>query len=545
MDNPFIESCNGRRRDELLNVELFFSIPDAQHKLLEWQRDYNESRPHRSMGNIPPREFATQWHSTQPVAGDISTSKRSSFSGQVPRGKAAMGISRFCLLLGCVLLASACTSIVEIRTEHSAVSVKSLGAEQLKNCVTGYRAPNEPVNSLEDYGDFLIGYVEFDDQGWLYPTKKTGQLNQIRGLVQRMRDDLARPEYRDTNFVTLVFIHGWHHNAHDNDCNVNEFRAMVERTREILVHQRPDGKAWRVVGVYVGWRGEAIDIPVLKYATILDRRYTAEHVAKGSVRELFAELRQLEMEHPGSGDGRMRTIIIGHSFGGLIVFNALSQAVVNGLVSAKPKLLPTSSTGTDCEPSKSTGLPLWPDQIVLINPAFEASRFEALHHAARLDPGCHYRQDRPNLLSVTADNDWATGTAYTAFRWVGTLFEGYNDMSSSAEDDVERDANHHTVGFVKRYQTHRLSLKTDGRRSYVESKFEPPAGTDIEVDPNTPLWVVRAPSEIIEGHDGFLYSRHAGEMIPKPYLLDWLLCLYLSHGDVPLSEQCQRDVGGR
>jgi len=51
-----IERFNGRLRDEHLNTELFFSVADAQAKLLEWQRDYNEVRPHSSLGQIPPRE---------------------------------------------------------------------------------------------------------------------------------------------------------------------------------------------------------------------------------------------------------------------------------------------------------------------------------------------------------------------------------------------------------------------------------------------------------------------------------------------------------
>ncbi len=71
MDNPFIESFNGRLRDEHLNVELFFSVADAQHKILEWQRDYNEARPHSSLGNISPREFAAQWQSNQAAGGAI------------------------------------------------------------------------------------------------------------------------------------------------------------------------------------------------------------------------------------------------------------------------------------------------------------------------------------------------------------------------------------------------------------------------------------------------------------------------------------------
>ena len=67
----FIESFNGRLRDEHLNVELFFSVADAQRKTLEWQRDYNEDRPHSSLGDISPREFAARWQLTEAVGGQI------------------------------------------------------------------------------------------------------------------------------------------------------------------------------------------------------------------------------------------------------------------------------------------------------------------------------------------------------------------------------------------------------------------------------------------------------------------------------------------
>jgi transposase InsO family protein len=50
---------------------LFFSVADAQQKILEWQRDYNEDRPHSSLGQIPPREFAAQWQSNQTAGGEI------------------------------------------------------------------------------------------------------------------------------------------------------------------------------------------------------------------------------------------------------------------------------------------------------------------------------------------------------------------------------------------------------------------------------------------------------------------------------------------
>ncbi len=69
--NAFIESFNGRLRDEHLNTELFFSVADARTKLLEWQRDYNEVRPHSALGQIPPREFVAAWQSTRTARGEI------------------------------------------------------------------------------------------------------------------------------------------------------------------------------------------------------------------------------------------------------------------------------------------------------------------------------------------------------------------------------------------------------------------------------------------------------------------------------------------
>jgi putative transposase len=71
MDNPFIESFNGRLRDEHLNTELFFSVADAQAKLLQWQQDYNEVRPHSALGQIPPREFVAAWQLTRTARGEI------------------------------------------------------------------------------------------------------------------------------------------------------------------------------------------------------------------------------------------------------------------------------------------------------------------------------------------------------------------------------------------------------------------------------------------------------------------------------------------
>jgi len=70
-DNAMIESFNGSFRDECLNIHWFLSLDDARQKIEEWRRDYNQYRPHSSLGDSTPEEFAE----TTPEP-EISTSGR-------------------------------------------------------------------------------------------------------------------------------------------------------------------------------------------------------------------------------------------------------------------------------------------------------------------------------------------------------------------------------------------------------------------------------------------------------------------------------------
>jgi putative transposase len=56
--NAFIESFNGRLRDELLNETLFVSLNHAREALADWKDDYNTVRPHSAIGNVPPAVYA-------------------------------------------------------------------------------------------------------------------------------------------------------------------------------------------------------------------------------------------------------------------------------------------------------------------------------------------------------------------------------------------------------------------------------------------------------------------------------------------------------
>lgn len=59
-ENAFIESFNGKFRDECLNENWFVSLEDARRTIEAWRIDYNENRPHSSLGGLTPKEFAAQ-----------------------------------------------------------------------------------------------------------------------------------------------------------------------------------------------------------------------------------------------------------------------------------------------------------------------------------------------------------------------------------------------------------------------------------------------------------------------------------------------------
>jgi putative transposase len=57
VENGFIESLNGKLRDECLNTEFFPSIADIRDKLEQWRHDYKHFRPDSSLSNRPPADF--------------------------------------------------------------------------------------------------------------------------------------------------------------------------------------------------------------------------------------------------------------------------------------------------------------------------------------------------------------------------------------------------------------------------------------------------------------------------------------------------------
>jgi len=60
-ENGYIESFNGKLRDELLNGELFYTLKEAEILIEHWRREYNHLRPHSSLGGRPPAPETILW----------------------------------------------------------------------------------------------------------------------------------------------------------------------------------------------------------------------------------------------------------------------------------------------------------------------------------------------------------------------------------------------------------------------------------------------------------------------------------------------------
>jgi putative transposase len=77
VENGFIESFNGRLRDECLNVEWFSSLADAREKLARWRDHYNQERPHSALADRTPASFASSYLATAESFAPIDMSTAS------------------------------------------------------------------------------------------------------------------------------------------------------------------------------------------------------------------------------------------------------------------------------------------------------------------------------------------------------------------------------------------------------------------------------------------------------------------------------------
>ncbi len=68
-DNAFVESFNGTLRAECLDTHWFATVAEAKESIEAWRKEYNDSRPHRALGERTPNEFAKESAASRALLG--------------------------------------------------------------------------------------------------------------------------------------------------------------------------------------------------------------------------------------------------------------------------------------------------------------------------------------------------------------------------------------------------------------------------------------------------------------------------------------------
>jgi hypothetical protein len=307
------------------------------------------------------------------------------------------------------------------------------------------------TNSIVNYfpgqdNEFHLGYVEFDDQGQLRDRA------QLETLLTNYSGLAA-----ESDVIVTVFVHGWHHSAAQDDNNVDHFKALLEKVarNEKLMSKMLQREERKILGVYVGWRGDSITIPVIEHATFWDRKEVAHDVGLQGVTEVLLRLEEItnvkigQEEEPRPQNSRL--ITIGHSFGGAVVFTALQQVLADRFVDSH-------RNKTYVDDAKGFG-----DLVLLVNPAFEAMRYSTLYDIAQQDcrPYALSKQ-LPRLLILTSEQDDATGMIFPLGRFFSTVMETHQELpryecTATGKAPVLLDefaADKTAVGHFKPFQTH-------------------------------------------------------------------------------------------
>src|SRR6185437_7519317 len=309
---------------------------------------------------------------------------------------------------------------------------------------------------------FELAIVEFDDQGRCYDR---GQLDAV---AERL--DVLMEQEKDV--ILAVFVHGWKHDARSDDENLSAFRVLLKET---VQHEQattsPGTKARPVLGIFVGWRGlsEFGIGDAVADATFWGRQAAGQRVATGSVRELFGRLRHYR-NHRRNRGGNPLLVIVGHSFGGMIVFSALAQSLIEAASAPVGWMTPGFA-----------------DLVLLVNPAIEGARYIPIYDlvtsAAFL---ARTVKQLPVFICAQADNDAPVGLVFP-------LGNAGRAIDEATIEDLEKECVTHALGFVPSFRTHTLAGPT-GDEPFV---LEPPGTAQAN-----PFWVMGAAKEVIDGHGG-------------------------------------------
>ena len=210
------------------------------------------------------------------------------------------------LFLPLLLLATSCIPQKQWRTKP-VLSAPTAPA----NAEDGfYLAPDGNKNRL-----YSLAFVEFGNDGHLYNPQQLDDALKAIDEADRRSNHHA---------LVITFIHGWKNNAGQTNNNVLDFRKQINRIASDVCG--PNAATCGVTGIYFGWNGDSVkqEWDTSRQLSIFNRRSVARQVAKGGDIST-ALLRVMAQVKAGPERAGNRSVVVGHSFGGLILGAAIAE----------------------------------------------------------------------------------------------------------------------------------------------------------------------------------------------------------------------------
>jgi len=262
-----------------------------------------------------------------------------------------------------------------------------------------------PKKSIDSHDEYSLAFVEFGEQG---SYQDSSQLQNAVDLIKQTSKPLV-----------ITYVHGWHNSAASDD--VRKFSQWLKDLSKTPMISK---SGFHIIGVYLGWRGEITKAPIVRQLTFYDRKAAAERLASNyDCFDAIAAISQAAREF--HQNERQYTVLIGHSFGGLVVERSVAHAInaeIHGHA-ASDRSLPA-------------------DLILMVNPASDSilsrQMIAALYHPSNA-------KTRPFLVSLTSSADMATGVAFHLGTSLAAISKVFNDVPVPGSDTRENEREFYTT----------------------------------------------------------------------------------------------------
>lgn len=298
------------------------------------------------------------------------------------------------------------------RVQHPAIEVAP--SSDPPASVTAAKLPEKDCTTASS--PICLAFIEVPDMGELF---SKGELDTALRLI-RQANDLAKSTPGQSDPIVITFVHGWKNNASVDNGNVKGFQAALQE-----IHKRFKG-THHVIGIYIGWRGNLIPsyFPVAQQFSYFNREATAIRIPGALLSSALTQIATRTHENP-----RALAIFIGHSFGGLLLERALSDATASQIAEASIY----SQEAQETKDAKESGDKILAarlavdsraDLVIFINPAGAATEAKQMldflsfnrytYHPLRDSTSSTLAEvgsERPLFVSLTSTADIATKVA--------------------------------------------------------------------------------------------------------------------------------------